>query len=82
MLFVPDMLGRLYAGSEVDNPDGVAVTVSERGDEVELTLSVDEADMGRVIGRDGRIANAIRSLLRVMGTREGVHVELEIVPND
>lgn len=70
------------ARSLVDNPDGVAVTVEERGDEVELTLSVDEADMGRVIGRDGRIANAMRSLLRVMGTREGVHVELEIVPND
>jgi predicted RNA-binding protein YlqC (UPF0109 family) len=34
--------------------------------------------MGRVIGRDGRIANAIRSLLRVMGTRDGRHVELEI----
>jgi uncharacterized protein len=70
------------ARSLVDNPDGVAVTVEERGDEIELTLSVDETDMGRVIGRDGRIANAIRSLLRVMGTREGVHVELEIVPND
>ncbi|TMB84521.1 MAG: KH domain-containing protein [Chloroflexi bacterium] len=70
------------ARSLVDNPEGVAVTVEERGDEVELTLSVDESDMGRVIGRDGRIANAIRSLLRVMGTREGVHVELEIVPND
>jgi uncharacterized protein len=66
----------------VDNPDAVSIEVDERGDEVELTLSVDEADMGRVIGRDGRIANAIRSLLRVMGTREGVHVELEIVPND
>jgi len=70
------------ARSLVDNPERVGVTVEERGDEVELTLSVDEADMGRVIGRDGRIANAIRSLLRVMGTREGVHVELEIVPND
>ena len=66
----------------VDNPDAVSIEVDERDDEVELTLSVDEADMGRVIGRDGRIANAIRSLLRVMGTREGVHVELEIVPND
>ena len=70
------------ARSLVDNPDAVSIEVEERGDEVELTLSVDEADMGRVIGRDGRIANAIRSLLRVMGTREGVHVELEIVPND
>ena len=70
------------ARSLVDNPDGVAVTVSERGDEVELTLAVDEADMGRVIGRDGRIANAIRSLLRVMGTRDGRHVELEIVTDE
>jgi predicted RNA-binding protein YlqC (UPF0109 family) len=66
----------------VDNPDGVHVEVADREGEVELTLAVDEADMGRVIGRDGRIANAIRSLLRVMGTRDGVHVELEIVPND
>jgi len=37
--------------------------------------------MGRVIGRDGRIANAIRSLLRVMATRDGRHVELEIESN-
>lgn len=66
----------------VDNPDAVSVEVAEQGDEVELTLAVDEADMGRVIGRDGRIANAMRSLLRVMGTRTGVHVELEIVAND
>lgn len=70
------------ARSLVDNPDGVSVEVHERADEVELVLSVDEPDMGRVIGRDGRIANAIRSLLRVMGSRDGVHVELEIVAND
>jgi predicted RNA-binding protein YlqC (UPF0109 family) len=70
------------ARSLVDNPDAVSVEVDDRGDAVELTLAVDEADMGRVIGRDGRIANAIRSLLRVMGTRAGVHVELEIVPNE
>ncbi len=70
------------ARSLVDNPDAVSVEVEERGDEMELTLVVDEADMGRVIGRDGRIANAIRSLLRVMATRAGVHVELEIVAND
>ena len=44
-----------------------------------LTLGVDQEDMGRVIGRDGRIANAIRSLLRVMATRDGRHVELDIV---
>jgi predicted RNA-binding protein YlqC (UPF0109 family) len=66
------------AKSLVDKPDEVTVEVEEDGDEVALILHVDQEDMGRVIGRDGRIANAIRSLLRVMGTRDGRHVELEI----
>ena len=66
----------------VDNPDAVWVEVAEEADEVTLTLGVDERDMGRVIGRDGRIANAIRSLLRVMAARDGRHVELEIVSDE
>ncbi|MEX1155930.1 MAG: KH domain-containing protein [Chloroflexota bacterium] len=66
----------------VDNPDGVEIDVDEGPEEVALTLKVAQGDMGRVIGRDGRIANAIRSLLRVMGTRDGRHVELEIVGDD
>jgi predicted RNA-binding protein YlqC (UPF0109 family) len=66
------------ARSLVDSPDEVRVEMEEDGDEVALLLHVEQADMGRVIGRDGRIANAIRSLLRVMGTRDGRHVELEI----
>jgi predicted RNA-binding protein YlqC (UPF0109 family) len=70
------------ARSLVDNPDAVEVEVEEGDGEIELTLVVDEHDMGRVIGRDGRIANAIRSLLRVVGSRDGRHVELEIVAND
>jgi predicted RNA-binding protein YlqC (UPF0109 family) len=70
------------ARSLVDNPDAVRIEVEESDDEVALLLTVDQADMGRVIGRDGRIANAIRSLLRVMGTRDGRHVELEIVSDE
>ena len=70
------------ARSLVDDPEAVVVDVSEAGDEVTLTLKVGEGDMGRIIGRDGRIANAIRSLLRVMGARDGRHVELEIVGDD
>lgn len=66
----------------VDKPDAVQVEVEEEEDEVSLILTVDQEDMGRVIGRDGRIANAIRSLLRVMGTRDGRHVELEIVTDE
>ena len=67
------------AKSLVDKPDAVWVEVDDEGDETLLTLGVDQEDMGRVIGRDGRIANAMRSLLRVMATRDGRHVELEIV---
>jgi hypothetical protein len=70
------------ARSLVDDPDAVVVEVMEADDEVTLTLKVGEGDMGRIIGRDGRIANAIRSLLRVMGARDGRHVELEIVGDD
>jgi len=70
------------ARSLVDDPDAVVVEVDEADDEVTLTLKVGEGDMGRIIGRDGRIANAIRSLLRVMGARDGRHVELEIVGDD
>ena len=70
------------ARSLVDDPEAVVVEVSEADDEVTLTLKVGEGDMGRIIGRAGRIANAIRSLLRVMGARDGRHVELEIVGDD
>jgi predicted RNA-binding protein YlqC (UPF0109 family) len=63
----------------VDKPEAVWVEVEEDPDETVLTLGVDQEDMGRVIGRDGRIANAIRSLLKVMAARDGRHVELEIV---
>jgi hypothetical protein len=70
------------ARSLVDKPDAVEVEVEEEEDEVSLVLTVDQEDMGRVIGRDGRIANAIRSLLRVMGARDGRHVELEIVTDE
>ena len=67
------------ARSLVDDPEAVWVEVDEEADETVLTLGVARDDMGRVIGRDGRIANAIRSLLRVMAARDGRHVELEIV---
>lgn len=70
------------ARSLVDDPDAVEIEVEENDDEITLFLTVGDSDMGRVIGRDGRIANAIRALLRVMGSRQGRHVELEIVDND
>lgn len=63
----------------VDNPDDVLTgrTLDERG--VLIQLTVNRADMGKVIGRDGRTAKAIRSLLRVFGARNDARINLKIV---
>jgi predicted RNA-binding protein YlqC (UPF0109 family) len=64
----------------VDDPDGVFVEVSEgRGSEVELRLHVSPADMGKVIGRRGRVAQALRQVVAAAGNREGVRASLDIV---
>lgn len=62
----------------VDNPNGVKVnrTVDEMG--VLLTLEVNPADMGKVIGRSGNTAKAIRTLLRVVGMKHNARVNLKI----
>lgn len=62
----------------VENPDKVKVerTVDEMG--VLLTLSVDPSDMGKIIGKEGRTAKAVRTLLRVLGARNNSRVNLKI----
>ena len=62
----------------VDTPDAVCVTESVDGDEVTLTLGVAPDDMGMVIGRHGRIAKAIRSVMKAAATNCGKHVTVEI----
>jgi predicted RNA-binding protein YlqC (UPF0109 family) len=62
----------------VDDPAAVVVTETQDGDFTKLHLQVAEADVGKVIGRGGRIAKAIRALLKVMATRDGTKVNLEI----
>src|SRR3989344_3976013 len=63
----------------VDNPEEVVTsrTLDERG--VLIQLTVNRADMGKVIGREGRTAKAIRSLLRVFGARNDARINLKIV---
>ncbi len=63
----------------VDQPDQVVVTEIRRGNSITLELRVAPDDMGRVIGKGGRVANAIRSLLRVMAAKNGARVTLEIL---
>ena len=62
----------------VDEPDAVEVEEEEDGDRVIYHLYVADGDMGKVIGKQGRIANAMRDLLKVAATRAGTRVSLEI----
>ena len=59
---IPGMV-EYVAKALADDPDSVEVSEAERGRNKVVVLKVGEADMGRVIGREGRVANAIRSLL-------------------
>jgi uncharacterized protein len=72
-------LTEYIAQSLVENPDTVEVTQSRQGNRVRLQLRVSKDDMGRVIGKSGRVANAIRILLRVAAERDGQQVTLDVV---
>ena len=67
------------AKSLVDHPDAVTVTETQSGNTTIIELHVAPEDMGRVIGREGKVANSIRSLVRVMATRDRKRVSVEIV---
>ena len=62
----------------VDEPDAVRVEELEEDDALVLRLHVAEADLGKVIGRQGRIARALRTIVRASSAREGRRVVLEI----
>jgi predicted RNA-binding protein YlqC (UPF0109 family) len=63
----------------VSSPDDVKVTEETEENRVVVKLEVAADDKGRVIGRQGRVAEAIRTLLRVAATKEGIRVRLEII---
>lgn len=62
----------------VDSPDGVKVTETNEGDRIVVRLDVAEDDWGKVIGKGGRIASSLRSMLKVAAVREDVRATLEI----
>lgn len=67
------------AKSIVNAPDQVVVTMESSEQGVTLRLQVASDDKGRVIGKEGRVAQAMRTLVRVVATREGKKAMLEIV---
>jgi predicted RNA-binding protein YlqC (UPF0109 family) len=67
------------AKSLVEKPDEVQVTESETNRGTRLELKVAKEDMGRVIGKGGKVANSIRMVLRVAAEREGKQALLDVV---
>ncbi len=72
-------LVEVIAKALVENPDEVVVNEKKDGRNIILELHVAPSDMGKVIGRQGRIAKAIRSVVKAASTRENLKVDVEIV---
>ncbi len=62
----------------VGNPEGIDVVAEQRGPTVQLNLRVPESDLGRVIGKEGRIARAMRTIVTITSARHNLHARLEI----
>jgi predicted RNA-binding protein YlqC (UPF0109 family) len=69
-----DVLEYLVKGL-VDEPEGVRVEVDDEGDRLQLNVFVPDGEMGRVIGKRGRTAHAIRTVVRAAAARDGVEVD-------
>lgn len=76
---MPRAVLEYVARAIVDEPDGVEVDASERRGGVMLSLHVAPGDMGKVIGRRGRVAQAIRTVVRAAGAKEGIEASVDIV---
>ena len=71
-------LVEVIARALVDNPDEVVVTEKVEGKNIVIELHVAPSDMGKVIGKQGRIAKAIRTVMRAAATRQNSRVVVEI----
>ena len=72
-------LVEIIAKALVDNPDEVVVTETEKDKALVVNLKVAPSDMGKVIGRQGRIAREIRAVVKAVAQRQGKKVSVDIV---
>ncbi|WWR14776.1 KH domain-containing protein [Lachnospiraceae bacterium JLR.KK008] len=72
-------LVEVIARALVDRPDEVVVTEKENGKNVTVELHVAASDMGKVIGKQGRIAKAIRSVVKAASSKDNKKVDVEII---
>jgi hypothetical protein len=76
---VPVAVTTYLAKALADSPDEVEVVASSRGDGVKISVTVAQGDMGRVIGRRGRTAQALRTLVAAAGAKAGIATNVDIV---
>ena len=74
-----EKLVAVIAKSLVEHPDAVEVSSRQEDEQTVLVLHVAEDDMGKVIGRQGRIAKALRTVVKAAATRENTKVTVEII---
>lgn len=74
-----ERLVRYVVTSLVEHGDKVAIERKQEGDSVVFEVSVDPEDVGKVIGRQGRIIKAIRTLARAAGSVDGTNVDVEVL---
>ena len=72
-------LVEIIAKALVENPDEVVVTERTEGKNVVIELHVAQSDMGKVIGKQGRIAKAIRAVVKAASSKDNTRVDVEIV---
>ena len=72
-------LVEVIAKALVENPDEVVVTEKEVGKNITVELHVAASDMGKVIGKQGRIAKAIRSVVKAASSKDNKRVDVEII---
>ena len=77
----PDLKGPVeyVAKALVDHPDAVKVDEVQDGNTTVYELEVDEEDIGKVIGRQGRVVRGLRALVKAAATRKGTRVDLDVV---
>ena len=75
-------LVELIAKALVDNPDEVVVTKSQNSEGDVIRLQVASADMGKVIGKQGRIAKALRTVVKAAGVKDNQTVNVEIISDE
>lgn len=71
-------LVKYIAQQLVDNPDDVTVTRIETGEEVKLELRVNPDEMGKIIGKQGRIAKSIRTVVKAAAVKENKHIRYSV----